>query len=96
VSITINKAFRLGQRNTKPRLLKISANSETEKALVLRNAAKLKNENHPKEVQQMFITPDLTPKEQQANKKLREELKELNKEGRIYYIKNGKIVQRRV
>jgi len=32
----------------------------------------------------MFITPDLTPKEQQANKKLREELKELNKEGRIY------------
>ena len=96
VNVTINKAFRLGQRNNKPRLLKISVNSEAEKALVLRNAIKLKNVDHPDEIQQLFITPDLTSKEQQANRKLREELKELNKESKTFYIKNGKIVQRRV
>ena len=98
VNVIINKAFRLGQRNDKPRLLKISVNSEAEKALVLRSTIKLKNVDHPDEIQKLFITPDLTPKEQQANKKLREELKELNKESKTlnFYIKNGKIVQRRV
>ena len=40
-------------------------------------------------IQKIFITPDMTPKEQEANKKLRNELKELNKEGRIYYIKTA-------
>jgi len=43
VSVTINKAFCLGQQNTKLRLLKISVNSETEKALVLCNTTNLKN-----------------------------------------------------
>lgn len=70
VSAMINKAFCLGQCNNKPRLLKISVNSESKKALVLCNATKLKNVDHPEEVQQLLITPDLTPKEQQANKKL--------------------------
>ena len=96
VSVAINKAFRLGKHNDKPRLLKISVNSEAEKASLLRNATKLRNADHPKEIQQIFITPDLTPKEQQINKKLREELRELNKESKTFYIKNGKIVQRRV
>ena len=47
-------------------------------------------------MQHIFITPDLTPKEQQTNKKLREELSELNRDSKTFYIKNGKIVQRRV
>ena len=96
VRVTINKAFRLGKHSDKPRLLKISVNSEAEKASLLRNATKLKNVDHPEEMQLIFITPDLTPKEQQINKKLREELRELNKDSKTFYIKNGKIVQRRV
>ena len=90
VNATINKAFRLGQRGSKPRLLKISVNTETEKASILQNRIKLKNDVHPEEIQKIFITPDVIPKEQEVNKKLRDELKELNKEGRIYYIKMAK------
>ena len=65
----------------------MSVNSEAEKALVLCNAMKLKNVDHPDEIQQLFIAPDLTPKEQQTHKKLREELKDLNKESNTFYKK---------
>jgi len=62
----------------------------TEKALILLNSIKLRNENNPEEIQKIFITPDLTPKEQEANKKLIVELRDLNKDGRVYYIKTTK------
>ena len=55
VRVTINKAFRLGKHSDKPRLLKISVNSEAEKASLLRNATKLKNVDHPEEIQHIFI-----------------------------------------
>ena len=70
------------------RLLKIFI--VTEKALILLNSIKLRNENNPEEIQKIFITPDLTPKEQEANKKLIVELRDLNKDGRVYYIKTTK------
>ena len=38
----------------------------------------------------------ITPKEQEANKKLRAELKKRNKNGNHYQIKNGKMVQRKI
>ena len=44
----------------------------------------------------MYITPDLTPREQQHNKALRAQLAEMNKDGKKYWIKNGRIVQRGV
>jgi len=42
-------------------------------------------------IQNVFITPDLTPKEQESNNKLRlrAELKEHNKNGNLYQIKIG-------
>jgi len=43
----------------------------------------------------IYITPDLTPTEREANHQLCLKLKEMNKDGRNYRIKNGKIVQRR-
>ena len=67
VSVTINNAFHLGKHSDNPRLLKISVNSEVEKASLLWNANKLKNVDHPEETQHIFITPDLAPKEQQIN-----------------------------
>ena len=42
------------------------------------------------QVNKIFITPDLTPLEQKRNKKLREELANLNKDGRKFIIKNGR------
>ena len=41
ITVKIEKAFCLGQRKEKPRLLKITVNSEEEKALILRNCTKL-------------------------------------------------------
>ena len=96
ISATISKAYRLGQRGEKPRLLKITVVSEVEKAKILRNSTKLHASHNPLHIQKVFITPDLTPKEQEANKKLRAELKERNKNGNHYQIKNGKIVQRKI
>ena len=73
---TITNAFCLGKKGTKPRLLKITVASDMEKALIICHC-KLHNVNNLEEVKKVFITPNLTPKEQAANKKLRLELKNL-------------------
>ena len=94
ISVNIAKAFRLGQRRDKPRLLKVTVSTEQEKAGILRNCTKLRNSNNPNDIKNIFITPDLTPLEQTANRKLREELKEKNKDGNFFRIKQGRIVRR--
>ena len=99
ISTKIEKAIRLGKRtdkpsSVKPRLLKITVSSELDKAKILRSCTRLSRHENPPEIQKLFITPDLTPREQEVNKKLRAELKELNKEGNLYRIKNGKIIRR--
>lgn len=94
----ISKAVRLGKRQEnqeKARLLKITVSSEAEKAIILRNVLKLRKQENPEAIKNLYISPDMTPKEQEANKKLRLELKKLNKDGNQYQIKNGRIVQRR-
>ena len=62
------------------------------KAKILKNCTKLRKKSTPPEYQNVFITPDMTPKEQKRSKQLRNQLEEHNKEGRIYQIKNGPIV----
>jgi len=42
----------------------------------------------------VFLTPDLTPKEQEQSKELRKQLADLNSSGKKYQIKNGTIVRR--
>ena len=95
LSTKIEKAFRLGQRKEKPRLLKVSVSSKQEKAMILRNCIKLRNSDNPAIISKIFITPDLTPIEQAANKKLRDELKEKNRDGNFFRIRNGQIIRRR-
>ena len=56
---------------------------------------KLHKQENPEAIKNIYTSPDMTPKEQEANKKLRFELKKLNKDGNQYQIKNGRIVQRR-
>ena len=84
LSTKIEKTFRLGQRKEKPRLLKVSVSSEQEKAMILRNCIKLHNSDNPAIINKIFIIPDLTPIEQAANKKLRDELKEKNRDGNFF------------
>ena len=80
---------RLGKKDPqKTRLLKVDVPSEKLKKLALRNSSKLHEDSNPAWVKKVFITPDLTPKEQAENKILREKLAELNKKvPRSYRIK---------
>ena len=92
-SITISQAIWIGKKRDKACLLKISLGSSHEKAAVLRNCTKLRDRSNPDDIRNVYITPDLTPNEQQQNKTLRSKLAEMNKEGNHYRIKNRKIVQ---
>ena len=94
VPTQITNAVRLGKRGDKPCLLKISVDSLKSKASILRNCTKLRGKDVPKHLSKVFITPDMTPKERECNKSLRNQLADLNKNGKNYRIKNGKIVRK--
>ena len=94
VAPKITNAVRIGKKGDKIRLLKISVETEKEKASILRNAVKLRGDNLLEYQRKIFITPDMTPKERDENKALRAKLSEMNKNGNNYKIKNGKVVQR--
>ena len=57
---------------------------------ILRRCTTLRSDKNPEDIRRIYITPDLTPKEREANSKLRSELAELNKNGKEYMIKSGK------
>ena len=66
--MTIDKAFHLGKKSSKPRLLKNKLSSVQEKAAALRNKLKLRSTNKPPNISNIFITPDYTPLEQKRIK----------------------------
>ena len=97
VPAKVINAVRLGKKVDtidKARLLKITVETEKEKASILRNAFKLRNKELPEHLRKIFITPDMTPKEREEHKVLRAKLFEANKSGNNYKIKNGQIVRR--
>ena len=79
VKATITNAIRIGKKQdsrsgSRPRLVKVTVASEHEKALLLRNCSKLRDKNDPEEVRKIYVTPDLTPKEQKQSKALKANL----------------------
>jgi len=54
-----------------------------------------KSLEHPLHQSSISITPDLIPREWEANKSLHSELAERSQSGNHYKIKNGQIVQRK-
>ena len=92
--VTITNAVRLGKKESHDRLLKITVESLDQKKAILRNKIKLRGQENSDHICKLFITPDLTPKEQKESKELRSKLAEMNKSGKKYKIKNGQIVQR--
>ena len=94
----MKNALRIGKKSQseKPCLLKVTLTSAEDKVAVLRNKSLLQREGVPEFARNVFISPDLTPTGQENNKKLRQELNALNKDGKKYMIKNGIIVQRRI
>ena len=91
---TISTAIRLRKKSGRPRLLKVSVTTTQEKSTILRNCYKLRNSKKPTYVQKIFATPDLTPLKQKKDKILRQKLTEMNKDDKVYKIKNGVIVRR--
>jgi len=57
------------------------------KKMVLHNSVKLRDESNLDCNKKVFITPDLTPKEQEENKLLTEKLIDMNKGGKVFRIK---------
>ena len=95
---TVTKALSLGKKadkNTeKPRLMKVTVDTLESKAFILRNCTKLRSADPSSYYNNIYITPDLTPTEREANRQLRAKLSVLNKDGKHYKIKSGKIVPR--
>ena len=96
IDVQVDTVALIGKKDSeKTRLLRVDVPSEKLKKQVLHNSSKLRDDSNPDWVKKIFITPDLTPKEQAENKVLREKLAELNKTvPRSYRIKNGQIVRR--
>ena len=92
---TISNAVQIGKKGSKSRLLKVTVCNLEDKVNILHNKLKLRNKDNPEHIKSVFISKDLTPLEQHEYKKLRDQLKELNKDGNKYYINNGVIVQRK-
>jgi len=90
----IEKIVRLGKsQKGKPRPTKIifKENRSESRRTVLRNAHKLKDSNTFKGV---VIVPDKTLKERECDKKLYQEMKKMNEEGKNVMIRGGKIIPR--
>ena len=87
--------MRLGKKtedsSTKPRLLRVTLENVEVKKQILMKAKHLRD-SVDGNLSKVFISPDLTPKEREANRKLREELKARRDQGENVVIRNGKIV----
>ena len=94
VKTTVTNAIHLGKRGDKNRLLKVTVNSDKEKAAILRSCTRLRNDSTPSHLRKVYVTPDLTPQQQAHNKVLRSRLAEMNQKEKLYRIKNGQIVRR--
>ena len=92
---TVSKAIRLGKKSAKPRLIKVTVDSVEAKAFILHSCTNLRKADPASHYHKIYVTPDLTPAQREANLQLRTKLKEMNKDGKSYVIKNGRIVQRR-
>ena len=90
-NLDINKSYRLGkynENNVRPLLVIILDNQA--RSYLLRNAKSLRCSNT---YQNVYISPDLTPKERETNKLLRHELRTRKEAGETnLVIRHGKII----
>ena len=87
VSPDITKVIRLGKKDDKPRLLKVSVASIDQRSNILRNKVKFKQDSNPEHVKNIYISPDFTPLEQRRRKALCEQLKKMNNVANLCYKK---------
>ena len=91
---SVTKAIRLGKKSNKPRLLKITVDTLESKIFILRSCTNLRKADPSSLFTKVYITPDPTPTEREANQQLC--LKLRDEQGRkSLQNKNGIIVLRR-
>ena len=90
----IEKINRLGKirEDEKPRPTLIRLRSETEKWRILGKAKNLRNSNN---FARIYVAKDMTIKEKELDRELREEVAERRNNGEFCQIKNGMIVKKR-
>lgn len=91
-SFEIQDCIRLGRRGDRPRPLKIRCRHPQQRIELLRSANKIPRIDANLGFRRVFIKPDLSPKEQLADKLLRDELKSRRLAGEHVTILGGRIV----
>ena len=90
--------FRLASRRpfqvhvSRPRPLKVVFENHHERNEFLRSASNLRKNDHFGKFRGVFIKPDLSPREQEADKRLRSELRRRKEDGEKVTIRRGRIV----
>ena len=79
---------RIGKKRNGPRMLKVKLGDVEEKMTILRKSKNLRNSSKYKDV---YINPDLTPLQQDQEKKLRSELKERKQRGEDVILYRGRV-----
>lgn len=90
--LEINNFFRLGRRSNKPRPLKITCKDKYQRSCLLRAAFKIPQLDATLGFRRVFIKPDLSPKEQEADRQLRQEFFRRREAGERVAIRRGCII----
>lgn len=91
--LQIGGCFRLGRRSSRPRPIKVICQSSRQRTDLLRSAYNIPKLDSDLGFRRIFIKPDLSPKEQEADRQLRRELKRRREGGERVVIRNGRIVE---
>lgn len=92
-NLKVQRCFRLGRRSSKPRPVKVICENPKQRTDLLRSAFRIPRLPSNLGFKKVFIKQDLTPKEQEANRQLRQELKNRRELGERVYVRNGRIVE---
>lgn len=90
-NLQIRNCFRLGRRGGRPRPVKVICHNPQQRAELLRCAFRIPRLQTSLGFRRVFIKPDLSPKEQEADRQLREELKQRRESGENVVIRRGRI-----
>ena len=82
------------QTEGRPRIIIIECSNYDLKRKLLQNSFKLKNYNGPTNDKKVFLTPDMTKKQLEVDRNLRDELWSRRNKGENVYIRRGQIVSR--
>ena len=92
--LKIQDCFRLGKRGLqqRPRPVKVICQDPQQRHELISSAYRIPNLNEDLGFRRVFIKPDLSPKEQEADRQLRQELKLRRANGERVVLRGGRIV----